>query len=71
MREYDSGPILVELNQIMLNDKDRLYASASSWVMEGKFLIFEPGIPSSPRVLVFGPFDTSQITQSTTNNKNQ
>lgn len=71
VREYDSGPILVELNQIVLNDEPQLYRSASAWVMEGKFLIVEPGIPSSPRVLVFGPFDTSQTTQSTTNNKNQ
>ncbi len=71
VREYESGPVLVKLNQIMLNDNDQQYTSASAWVMEGKFLIFEPAIHSGIRVFAFGPFNTSQTTQSTTNNKNQ
>lgn len=71
VREYDSGPILVELNQIVLNDERQSYGATNAWVMEGKFLIFEPAVASSPRVMIFGPFNTSQTTQSTTNSKNQ
>lgn len=63
--ESDSSPSIVELNQITFNaNEEQLYLytrkGASKWVMEGKFLIVDVG----SRVLVLGPFNASQDTQS-------
>lgn len=71
VRESDSGPVLVELNQIVFNDNEqRFYGGASAWVMEGKFLIFEPAIsPPGHRIFALGPFNTLQNNQSTSNKK--
>lgn len=67
VRESESGPVVVELNQIVFNiDEQRLYGGTSAWLMEGKFLLFQPQY-ADPRVLALGPFNTSQDTQSKDN----
>lgn len=67
VREFEAGSVLVKLNQIVFNDDERRYFSfyrgGIAWVMGGKFLIVDVG----SRVLVLGPFNTSQDTQSTNN----
>lgn len=71
VRESDSGAVIVELSRIVFNDNEdqRLYGGAIAWVMEGKFLIFEPAgsLNHDDRVFVLGPFNTSQDTQSKDN----
>jgi hypothetical protein len=67
VRESESGPVVVELNQIVFNHRRELSGASSRWVMGGKFSIVEPYSYSDPRVLVLGPFNTSQDTQSTNN----
>jgi len=62
MRESQSGPVVVELNQIVFNSQRNQAGASSRWVMEGKFSIVEPPAYTDPRVLVLGPFNTSQHT---------
>ena len=69
IRESKSGSVVVELNQIVLNSQLNLAGASSRWVMEGKFSIVEPPIYTDPRVLVLGPFNTSQHTSPKDNNK--
>lgn len=69
LQESKSGSVLVELNQIVFNAPQWRVGASSRWVMKGKFAIFEPELLTDRRVLVLGPFNTSQDTQST-NNKN-
>ena len=61
---------MLELNQIVFGSRHNLSGAISGWVIEGKFLIFEPYIYSDPRILVLGPFGTSQSTQSQLINQN-
>jgi hypothetical protein len=70
VRESEPGSAVVELNQIVFNSPRNLSGAKSVWVMDGKFLIVEPLVYIDRRVLVVGPFNTSQDTQST-NNKNK
>lgn len=59
VKDPEQGSILLELNQIVFGSRRNVSGAISGWVMEGKFLIFEPYIYSDPRVLVLGPFKTS------------
>lgn len=67
VRESESGPGVVELNQVVFNAPWWRVGSSSRWVMEGKYSIVEPEFSTDPRVLVLGPFNTSQHTQSENN----
>ena len=70
MRESEPSSAVVELNQIVLNSRLELTGATSRQVMEGKFVIVEPLVYIDNRVLVLGPFNTSQTTQSP-NNQNK
>ena len=59
VKDPEQGSSLLELNQIVFGSRPNVSGAISGWVMEGKFLIFEPYIYSDPRVLVLGPFKTS------------
>ena len=65
IRESDSAPVVVELNQIVFNSQRNLAGATSRWVMEGKFSIVNPPFYIDNRVLVLGPFNSSQEPQST------
>lgn len=67
LRESDSGPGVVEMVQILFNERRELAGVKSAWVMQGKFLILEPLVYIDRRVLVLGPFNTAQNTQSSNN----
>lgn len=62
---------VLELSQIVFGSRQNVSGAISGWVIEGKFLIFEPYIYSDPRILVLGPFGISQSTQSQPINKNK
>jgi hypothetical protein len=67
VRESDSSPSVVAKTTILFNAQRELAGGYSAWVMEGKFLIVQPFVYIDPRVLVFGPFNTPQNTQSENN----
>ena len=71
IRESESSPVVVELNQIVFNSQLNLAGASSRWVMEGQFSIVEPPIYTDPRLLVLGPFNTSQHTSPKDNNHNE
>lgn len=69
VRESESGPVVVELNQIVFNSPREVAAASTRLLPGGKFLIVEPPTYVDPRVFALGPFNTSQDTHSTDNSK--
>ena len=64
VRESEFSPVVVELNQIVLNAPPELIGASTKWLPGGKFLIVEPPTYIDPRVFALEPFNTSQDTQS-------
>lgn len=74
VRESEPGPVVVELNQILFNSHSALFPSLyplTTWLLRGRFLVIEPETYIDPRVLVLGPFNTSQNTHSTNYNSKE
>ncbi|WP_028954283.1 hypothetical protein [Synechocystis sp. PCC 7509] len=67
----ETGSDVVRMTQIVFNAPRNLAGASSRWVMDGKFLIFEPPAYIDRRVIVLGPFGTSQTTQSQLIDKNK
>ena len=71
IRESESDPVVVELNQIVFNSQRNLAGASGRWVMGGKFSIIKPLEYVDRRVLVLGPFNSSIEPQSTDSNSNE
>lgn len=70
VRELKSGPVVVELNQMLFNESFMpSLDDLARWIPGGKFLIFSANSYGDERVLALGPFNTSQNTH--TNNKSK
>lgn len=70
VRESKSGSGVV-VNQMVLNAPGWLAGASSRSVMAGRFLVFEPELLTSRRVLVLGPFKASQVAQFLNNKRKQ
>lgn len=74
VRESESSPVVVELKQILFNSQSESFPSLDPltvWLLGGRFLVVEPEHYIDPRVLVLGPFNTSQNTHSTDHNSKE
>ncbi|MGL5922471.1 hypothetical protein [Chroococcidiopsis sp.] len=71
VREYDSGPAVVKLNQILFNSLSSWQVDTGRWLLGGRFLVLVTGHLSHQRVLLLGPFNTASQNTLSTNNKSQ
>jgi hypothetical protein len=71
VKESDSDPAEVKLNQILFNSLSSWRVDTARWLLGGRFLVLVTGHLSHQRVLLLGPFNTTSRNTLSTNNKSQ
>lgn len=70
VKESDSDPAQVKLNQILFNSFSSWRVDTARWLLGGRFLVLVTGHLNHQHVLIVGPLNTASQNIST-NNKNQ